>query len=90
MYRGLTVEIQGTSVLYSRFDRRDLGYFHPFYDDPEEEGVVYKDKDIFYTDITRFSRHLIIYSQSVEELATIERQILNIWPSLLQGSSRTW
>ncbi len=62
-HRGLTLETQGTSVLHSRFDRRDLGYFHPFYDDPKEEGVVYKDKDIFYTDVTRFSRHLKTYNQ---------------------------
>ncbi len=52
--------------------------------------MVYKDKDIFYTDVTRFSRYLITYSQNAEELATIEHQIFNIWPFLLQSSSRTW
>ncbi len=82
-YRGLIFEIQGILILYSRFDRKDLGYFHPFYDNPKEEGVVYKDKDIFYTDIIRFFRHLIIYSQNVEKLIAIEHQILSIWPSLL-------
>ncbi len=52
--------------------------------------MVYKDKDIFYIDITRFSRYLKTYSQSVEELAVIEHQILSIWPFLLWGSSRIW
>ncbi len=89
-HRGLTLETQGISVPHNRFDRRDLGYFHPFYDDPEKEGVVYKNKDIFYTDITRFSRHLKTYSQNTEEPTAIEHQILSIWPSLLRGSSRTW
>ncbi len=52
--------------------------------------MVYKDKDIFYIDIIRFSRHLKTYNQSIEKPAIIECQILSIWPSLLRGSSRTW
>ncbi len=71
-HKELTFEIQRTSVPYSRFDRRDLGYFYPFYNNPAKEGILYKDKDIFYTDVTRFSRYLITYSQSIEEPATIE------------------
>ncbi len=77
-HKELIFEIQGISVLYNRFDRKDLGYFYPFYDNFEEEDVVYKDKDIFYIDIIRFSRYLKTYNQSVEESAVIEYQIFNI------------
>lgn len=68
----------------------DLGQFIPYYDDPEEAGMVTDGKNIIYTDALCFSEHIKTFLEDEYTYSDAQKQLLAYFPTALGGAAKLW
>ncbi|KAI8173776.1 hypothetical protein K4K49_003035 [Colletotrichum sp. SAR 10_70] len=73
-----------------KLKREEIGIFDPEYPDPQDVGMVTVGKDIVYTDVWTFWDRLDTFLDDRETQSQAEKQIIDIFSTLLQGSAVIW
>lgn len=73
-----------------RIKREDVGQFDPYYDDPDDVGIVCEGRNMIFTDIFCFGDRLWSFLEDEDTALSAEKQILAMFQTLLSGPAVIW
>jgi hypothetical protein len=74
----------------NRIKKDDIGRFIPYYEDPDDLGIVADGKDTIYTDVFQFQDRVLSLLENDETRDDNAAQILELFPTLLGGDAIIW
>lgn len=87
--RGRSPSGTGPGRYVRQLKRDEIGVFDPEYDDPDDTGIVTVGKDLVFTDVWAFQERVDTFLDS-DDGGGKERQLIELFPTLLQGSAVIW
>jgi hypothetical protein len=74
----------------NKIKREDVGTFDPWYEDPDDLGIVYEGKNTIFTDVYSFQERINTFREMPDTNTSNTQQLLELFQTLLAGPAMLW
>jgi hypothetical protein len=73
-----------------KIKKEDIGVFDPYYEDPDDIGIVHDGKNLVFTDIICFKERINSFLDNEDTRHANETQLVALFQTLLAGPAIIW